>query len=210
MNLFVILVCGAALLAAGQKTKPTEMDKIAEGYVKLVLAVGQHDADYVDAYYGPPAWKPADTDKQSLDTLTARAAALSAALERVATPSEEMARLRRKYLERQMSSLSARLRMLKGERLSFDEESKALYDAVAPTLPESHFQQILAKLEARFPGDGPLVTRVETYRRAFVIPRPKLDQVFQAAIRACRERTVKHITLPSDERFTVEYVTICS
>ena len=31
------------------------MNTIAERYVKLVLAVGQHDADYVDAFYGPPA-----------------------------------------------------------------------------------------------------------------------------------------------------------
>ena len=29
------------------------MNTIAERYVKLVLAVGQHDADYVDAFYGP-------------------------------------------------------------------------------------------------------------------------------------------------------------
>lgn len=33
------------------------MNKIAEPYVKLVLAVGQHDSDYVDAYYGPPKWQ---------------------------------------------------------------------------------------------------------------------------------------------------------
>jgi hypothetical protein len=175
--------------------------------VKLVLAVGQHDADYVDAYYGPPEWKPAATDKQPLDRLTARAAELAAALGNEPAPSDEMGQLRRRYLERQLASLSARLRMLKGERLSFDEESKALYDAVAPTLPESHFQQILSKLEQRFPGDGALVTRVESFRRAFVIPREKLDRVFQMAIGACRERTVKHITLPADERFTVEYVT---
>ena len=30
------------------------MNTIAERYVKLVLAVGQHDSAYVDAYYGPP------------------------------------------------------------------------------------------------------------------------------------------------------------
>ena len=30
---------------------------IAERYVKLVLAVGQHDVDYVDAFYGPAEWK---------------------------------------------------------------------------------------------------------------------------------------------------------
>jgi hypothetical protein len=207
MKLFVTVACGAALLVWGQRSDPTQMNKIAEGYVKLVLAVGQHDADYVDAYYGPPEWKPGGTDRQPLERLAARSAELVAALEREPAPSDEMGQLRRKYLERQLASLSARLRMLKGERLSFDEESKALYDAVAPTLPESHFQHILTKLEQRFPGNGPLVARVETFRRAFVIPREKLESVFQTAIRACRERTVKHVTLPADERFTVEYVT---
>ena len=33
------------------------LNTVAEAYVKLVRAVGQHDADYVDAYYGPPEWK---------------------------------------------------------------------------------------------------------------------------------------------------------
>ena len=207
MKLLVTAACGAALLIWGQTPKPSDMDKIAESYVKLVLAVGQHDADYVDAYYGPPGWKPAEKEKLPLDALTSRAAALSASLSSTATPPDEMGQLRRKYLERQLSSLRARLRMLTGERLSFDEESNALYDAVAPTLPESHFQEILAKLEKRFPGDGPLVTRVDAYRRAFVIPREKLDDVFQTAIRACRERTLEHVPLPPDERFTVEYVT---
>ena len=207
MKLLVTAACGAALLIWGQTPKPTDMDKIAESYVKLVLAVGQHDADYVDAYYGPPGWKPVEKEKLPLDALTARAAALSASLSSTATPPDETGQLRRKYLERQLSSLRARLRMLTGERLSFDEESNALYDAVAPALPESHFQEILAKLEQRFPGDGPLVTRVDAYRRAFVIPREKLDDVFQTAIRACRDRTLEHVPLPPDERFTVEYVT---
>jgi hypothetical protein len=33
------------------------LNQIAEHYVKLVLAVGQHDAGYVDAYIGPPSWQ---------------------------------------------------------------------------------------------------------------------------------------------------------
>jgi hypothetical protein len=206
MKLLMVAVFGTLALVRAQP-KPTDMNTIAEGYVKLVLAVGQHDPDYVDAYYGPPAWRPAVTDKQPLDALTARANALRAAVDREPEPSEAVARLRRKYLERQLAALSARLRMLKGERLSFDDESKALYDAVAPTLPESHFQQVLQQLEQRFPGEGPLVARIDAYRRAFVVPREKLDSVFQTAIAACRERTVKHVALPADERFTVEYVT---
>src|SRR5262245_30881106 len=52
---------GASLTAAAGPppggAQVESMDSIAQGYVKLVLAVGQHDADYVDAYYGPPEWK---------------------------------------------------------------------------------------------------------------------------------------------------------
>jgi len=186
----------------------SSMDTIAERYVKLVLALGQHDADYVDAYYGPPEWKKgADASKLSLDAIAANAAELIAALGRERQPSDEMATLRLHYLQRQLSALAARVRMLKGARLSFDEESRALYDAVAPTLPESHFQEILNRLDKRFPGTGRLVDRYDAFRRAFVIPREKLDGVFQRAIQACRERTLQRVTLPADERFTVEYVT---
>ena len=216
-----VVVAGATAIGANarsvtvQGTRGSAMDGIAERYVRLVLAVGQHDADYVDAYYGPPDWrKEASAAKVDIDTIAARAQALIADIgrERSGTPSsqggnDEIMQLRVQYLERQLSALSARVRMLKGERLSFDDESQALYDAVAPTFPESHFQDILDQLEKRFPGPGPLVERYDAFRRSFVIPADKLDSVFQRAIQACRERTLGHIKLPADERFTVEYVT---
>ncbi len=190
------------------------MNTMAEQYVKLVLALGQHDKDYVDAYYGPPEWKKeTEASKLDLDAIASRARTLAADIGRQApgrdgvSADDEMMRLRAQYLERQLSALSARVRMLKGERLSFDDESRALYDAVAPTYPESHFQQILDRLEKRFPGNGPLVERYDAFRRSFVIPREKLDRVFQRAIQACRERTLQHVTLPPEEKFTVEYVT---
>jgi hypothetical protein len=203
----LLIAAGCALTLAGWQPQRTDMDNIAENYVKLVLAVGQHDPDYVDAYYGPADWKPDEAYKPPLDTLTTRAAGLRDAIGRQPQPTGELERLRVDYLDRQLAAMSARLRMLKGERLSFDEESKALYDAMAPTLPESHFQRVLEQLEKRFPGEGALVSRLETYRRDFVIPREKLDAVFQTAIRACRERTVRHVALPEAEQFTVEYVT---
>jgi hypothetical protein len=196
----------AAGQAAGIETGV--MDKVAEEYVKLVLALGQHDADYVDAYYGPPEWKTAaETTKLGLDVIAARGHDLIAALGRERQPPDEMQRLRLQYLERQLSALAARVRILKGERLSFDEESRALYDAVAPTHPESHFQEILDRLAKRFPGNGPLVGRYEAFRREFIIPHDKLDPVFQRAIQACRARTLEHVTLPANERFRVQYVT---
>jgi hypothetical protein len=97
--------------------------------------------------------------------------------------------------------------VLGGERLAFDEESRQLYDAVAPVHPESHFQAILDQLERRFPGEGSLSSRYDAWRRPFAIPRDRLDAVFTTAIKACRERTVAHVALPPAETFTVEYVT---
>jgi hypothetical protein len=202
------LVAAVCCTAAFVTMAPDSMDSISERFVNLVLALGQHDADYVDAYYGPAEWKKeAESSKRSLDRIAADAKDLETALGAQPTPGEEMQRLRLEYLRRQSAALSARVRMLKGERLSFDEESKALYDAVAPTYPDSHFQEVLDRLERRFPGSGPLVQRYDAFRSAFVIPRAKLDAVFQRAIQACRDRTRAHVTLPEGERFTVEYVT---
>ena len=96
--------------------------------------------------------------------------------------------------------------MLQGARLTFDEESKALYDAVAPVKPESEFAGVVAQLSAVLPGDGPLIERYDRFKQQFVIPTNRLDRVFQQAIRACRERT-PGVNLPLQERFTVEYVT---
>ena len=198
----------ASCLVTAFVMAPDPLDRIAEDYVKLVLAVGQHDADYVDAYYGPPEWKKdVAAKKAGLDEIAAAAAELTSGLTRQPQPDDEMTRFRLQYLRRQLAALSTRVRMLEGEKLSFDDESQALYDAVAPTLPESQFQEILDRLEARFPGSGPLVQRYDAFRAAFVIPRAKLDAVFQRAIDACREKTRAHVTLPEGERFTVEYVT---
>jgi hypothetical protein len=185
------------------------MAQIAHEYVRLVLAMGQHDKDYVDAYYGPADVKAqADAAHLSLDDIGKTVNTVEEWLRGVpAEGRDELSRLRHQYLEKQLSAMAARVQILKGARMSFDEESKALYDAVAPTYPESHFQAVLDRLDQRFPGSGPLVGRYDAWRSAFVIPREKLDPVFKAAVAACRERTLKHVTLPPQESFTVEYVT---
>ena len=186
---------------------------VAERYVKLVLAVGQHDADYVDAFYGPPEWrKEAEATKLSLDAIDQQAAALETAVAAVLiAPREardrELWALRRQYLVRQVAAMRSRVAMLKGKKFTFDEESAALYDAVAPTKAEAEFAQVVKELDAKLPGSGTLIDRYDRFKQAFVIPTAKVDRVFQAAIRACRERTASFISLPAEERFTVEYVT---
>src|SRR5215470_17254742 len=175
----------AASCAAPTHQQDTSMNSLAEQYVRLVLAVGQHDPDYVDAYQGPPEWRTeAEARKLPLADIGPRAAALSQTLAAATTPEagDEMAQLRQQYLAHQLEALRARVSMLMGTRLRFDEESKALYDAVAPAHTEGDFAGVLAQLEAKLPGSGPLIDRYEAFRSQFVIPRDRLDAVFKAAI----------------------------
>lgn len=186
------------------------MDGAAERYVRLVLALGQHDTDYVDAYYGPPEWRTeAETARRPLADIARDAADLAATLAQAAPPetAEELVRLRHQYLARQLEALRARVSQIQGTRLSFDDESKALYDAVAPAQPAETFQAALDALDAALPGRGALLDRYEAFRAGYVIPRERLDATFTAAIEGCRSRTLAHVRLPPDERFTVEYVT---
>ena len=203
------LACVVAL-ALVQAVEKSPMNDLAERYVKLVLALGQHDADYVDAYYGPPEWrKEAETSKRTLEQIDTEAMALQKSLMAAAPPAgaEEIVRLRHTYLTRQIGALRIRVAMLTQRKFTFDEESKALYDAVAPTNDPAIFEQTVQELGKRLPGSGPVLERYDAFRSRFVIPRDRLDATFKAAIEGCRSRTLQHVKLPAGETFTVEYVT---
>ena len=54
--LFSFVFCGL-VASSGNASAPDPLSPVAERYVHLVLALGQHDPDYVDAFYGPAEWK---------------------------------------------------------------------------------------------------------------------------------------------------------
>jgi hypothetical protein len=212
LSVAAAMFLAASVLMAEQGVSADPFRELAIRYVKLVLAVGQHDADFVDAYYGgEDLRKEAEASKAPLATLATEAAALERDVAKAALPGwkddAELWRLRKQYLQRQTAAVGARIGMLQGTKLSFDEESRALYDAVAPTHTEAEFAAILSKLDARLPGAGPLTARYDAFKADFVIPTERVDAVFQAAIRACRDRTRQYVELPPSESFTVEYVT---
>lgn len=184
------------------------LDRIAESYVKLVLAVGQHDSDYVDAFYGPQEWlAAAKAEEISLDAIKQLALPLKAEVDELKSIREEgILQLRHQFIRKQLSSLIARVEVLSGKMLSFDEEAKAYYDAEPPVFPEEHFQKLVDELGKLVPGTGTIPERVENYRKQFTITPDRLDKVFSAAIYECRARTKEHISLPENETFRLEYV----
>lgn len=189
------------------------MDKVAEEYVKLVLKVGLYDEGYVDAYYGPVEWKPAElTDKEKeklpYKTLISQADDLIRRLNEIDQSAlNKPEKLRLDYLQKQMIAVKAKIDMLNGRKLSFDKESELLYDAVAPVHENKFFEDIIRELDEILPGEGDISERYDNFRKSFIIPASRIDTVFKAAIKECRRRTLKHIKLPENENFKVEYVT---
>src|SRR6266700_4588216 len=130
-TLFLFVFCGLVTMRGSMRATSDSMNAVAERYVHLVLALGQHDPDYVDAFYGPAEWKTqAEKEKKSLDVIGAEAGELIETLAKTpdaAASGDEMLNLRREYLQKQVAALAARVRMLKGEKLKFDDESRELY-----------------------------------------------------------------------------------
>ncbi|NNF61534.1 MAG: hypothetical protein HKO55_01400 [Gammaproteobacteria bacterium] len=200
-----VLLCACTTTPA---VTPRDLNAQAEAYVRLVLALGRHDADFVDAYHGPEQWrKAAERDELSLDAI-----AIESGLLRSTINAGDLGRdtplvaQRRALLMKQLTAVQTRADMLRGKQFSFDQEARLLYDARAPRHEASHFIALNRELDALLPGGGALSQRLDAFRQDFVIPTEKLDTVFAAAIDECRRRTVARIPLPEGERFVVEYV----
>ena len=75
------------IVAAEKKPGESDMNKLGERYVHLVLAMGQHDADYVDAFYGPAEWKAAaEKEKKPLDAIREETKELLGAVSKLPAP----------------------------------------------------------------------------------------------------------------------------
>src|SRR5260370_14805551 len=109
--LFLFVLCGLVTVSGSARAAADAMNVVAERYVHLVLALGQHDPDYVDAFYGPAEWKTqAEKEKKSLDAIGAEAPELIATLAKIPNAGDEMLRLRHEYLKKQVAALAARVR----------------------------------------------------------------------------------------------------
>ncbi len=208
----VMISCSERKESVMQSDLELKMNNIAEDYVKLVLNIGQYDADFVDAYYGPENWRSAlktvlPFDSTAYNELSTKTDELLNELEYLSEyKADELETLRFRYLYKQLLACKTKIFMLNGVLLPFDEETKALYDASAPTHNDEFFQTAIGELDKILPGKGDVAKRLNDFKMKFVIPTDKLKDVFNAAIKECRTKTLNHIKLPEQESFKVEYV----
>jgi len=97
--------------------------------------------------------------------------------------------------------------MMLGERFSFAVEGRGLFGVAPDIAPLASVDPVFARIEALVPGEGPLPERVDAFENRFAIPADRLQPVFDAAIAECHARTIAHIPLPVNERFTLAFVT---
>jgi len=207
MNKISILVLMGWLFSASA-SENVFMNEVSEQYVKLVLALGEHDSAYVDAYYGPEEWRVAAKQKKiPLQNILLASRHLIDNLE-MTKASDSMSSLRIDYLKTQLSSLHARANMLKNNvKLDFDTQSRALYDTEAPHYQMSDFDKTLLELDQLLPGDQSLIEKANRFKKQFVIPTDKLKRVFDIAIAECQKRTQVFVDLLDNENFELEFVT---
>jgi hypothetical protein len=202
-----IILLATFLTACAHQAPPANMDGYATTYVRLALALGEHDPDWVDAFYGPPAWREeAKSEKKSLGAIHAETVTLHGQVSAVPVPRDRMLALRRNYLLEQLVAMRTRTEMLQGKKFTFDEEARLLYGVTPSRHDDRFFADALAKLDAELPGSGPVSERVEAYRSKFNVPAEKVDAVIRAALQGCRARTLQRVSLPAGETFTLEYV----
>jgi hypothetical protein len=199
---------GACAVAAPVPGPDLNMDAIAEQYVRLVLALGEHDPNYVDAYYGPSAWRDQVREQRwSLAAIGARAESLQTELGDIAPAAEPLSALRQRYLQRQLQALAAVARRLQGHTLDFDAEARALYDIEPPATSDDELAARLQPIEQALPGPGTIAERYNTYIERFAIPPARIDAVMRRAIDEARRRSAARLALPAGERFELALLT---
>lgn len=212
MKKIVVITLLIGLISCQTKSNYNDtLNAIAEKYVKLVLEVGLYDSYYVDAYYGPEEWKPEPLTEENetipLEELLVKVEKLSLELEKIDRQKlDKKIQLRHKYLLKQLQAVKGRIQYLGGKQFTFDEETEVFYDVVTPNYSIEHFQELIDELDNLLPGEGSLSDRLADFKSDFIIPKDKLEPVFNAAITEAKERTKKQIQLPENENFVLEFV----
>ena len=213
----LLLACTAAAALAGCATLPAatpdSLDRIADDYVLLQLTIGEKEDGYIDAYYGPAEFKTratAEAPAASLPELEARAVALRVRAQGFSDdgqPGDSADERRARFLAAQLTAARTRLKMLRGERLSFADEAEGLFGVRPDLVDLATLDAVLTELDALMPGAGPLWQRVDAFQNRFNLPADRIRPVMDAAIAECRRRTLDRMPLPAGERFDLALVT---
>ncbi|WP_263409937.1 hypothetical protein [Terriglobus tenax] len=181
------------------------LDAAARTYIRLAVALGEHDPDSIDYYVGPADWV-ADIRKQAPSTsqIHRDATALITSLTHLPADAEP-AVTRKDFLLRQLHAIACRSAYLAGAHSTFDQEIACSFETKIPEhLEEQTLASVRSRLNELLPGKGPLAARYNAFEAQYAVPVTKLRPTVERAIAGCRQQTQKHVTLPADESIALE------
>lgn len=181
-----------------------QIEEIAEEFIRLCFALEEHCPGYINAYFGPQKLKDEGTSlKKPLSQIRKEASSLISKIEKIERTSETP---RTRNLKVHLRSMVAKADLLDGNRLTFYQESQALYDAAPPEFPFESFEETLSRLDSLIPGRGTLLKKFSDLKQEFIVPAEKLEPAIKTAIQEARKKTSNWIPLPEGEEFSVEIV----
>jgi hypothetical protein len=209
----LVILLGAVLAAAtwfGLRPKSPEalMELQAEEFVELATTLGWHRSQEVDSYIGV---RSLDMRlKSSAPSMLELEASVKDLLLRVQANIEFSDSQRSRLFQEKLVRLSMLLSIINtSEVYSFKDEVAQLYElAEGEDLTQSGDESKDSNLEALdelLPGRGTLSFRVAAFRNQFIIPANKRREVFEAALAECRQRTMAHWDLPTQEKLEIQW-----
>jgi hypothetical protein len=202
-------VTGAAVGGA------TSIERAAEDYVRLALALGRRAPRELDGYVGPTRLGEGRWADATVAEVAREASALASRLGegRPGAVSAARDQARRARLVAQVRALAAvaGAHAHGGPWESFDAEARAIYgvEGMADAAIADDVAAARAELARLVPGpvsgSASLAERVAAYRRRFVVPMARRRALFEAAMDACRASTQAHWPLPAAERVQVTW-----
>jgi hypothetical protein len=183
------------------------LDEAAERYVRLALALAQHQPSLVEQWLGAESWRPGP--RRPVAALRREVEDLHGIL---ATTVSDAAPERVEYLRLQVAALVIAARRLSGDALSFVDEARAslgadvgaFVDRLADIARSEPVESGRADLERRLPGGGPLHERYAAFRTRHAIAPARLGAVIAAAVDRCRVRVRARLALPEAEGVQLE------
>jgi len=204
------------------RSPEAQLEELARAYVRLALSLEALNPEEVDVYYGPDSL--ADAGNVPLPELEEQAAALADRVDQIAGLEDSS---RQQQLHARLTQLQTIAAFLQApQNWSFAEETQELYqlpleelpedtrlddrgrlviETLPPTPVEIERDAVLERLSELLPGTGSLPFRVASFQSEYVVPVNKREEVFAAALQACRDATLEHWTFQGKDQLTIEW-----
>jgi hypothetical protein len=180
--------------------RPVTDSGIVDRYLELALRLGRHVDGFVDAYYGPPAFRVrVDAEPVTAPLVLASDAEILLADLDAGVDADVVDASRRRWMRAQVLGLHTSARKLAGESIAYADEVEWCYGVRPRFRSEDDFAAAHTRLDEVLPGTGPIRDRIIAWREALAIPVDSLDAVIRSLAADFRERTARQFGLPDGE-----------